>query len=47
MNYVLDVALGDKPANSASQDERNVYNTKEDESSFVQSGMLYSMEKTL
>jgi hypothetical protein len=24
-----------------------VYNTKEDESSFVQSGMLYSMEKTL
>ena len=47
MSYVLEAALGDKPANDAPQDVRNVYQTKADDSSLVQSGMLYAMEAEL
>ena len=47
MSYVLENALGDKPADDAPQDVRNVYQTKADDSSLVQSGMLYAMEAEL
>ena len=47
MTYVLEAALGDKPTDTASQDERNVFQSKADDSSFVQSGMLYAMEAEL
>ena len=47
MSYVLETALGDKPANTATEDEKNVYQSKVDDSSFVQSGMLYAMEADL
>src|SRR3954462_12820022 len=47
MAYVLEGALGDAPANDASQDEKNVYLTKTDDYNLVQSGMLYSMEAEL
>ena len=47
MSYVLDNALGDKPADTAPLADRNVYQTKADDSSLVQSGMLYAMEDEL
>ena len=47
MTYALEAALGDKPTDTASQDERNVFQSKADDSSFVQSGMLYAMEAEL
>ena len=47
MNYVLEAALGDAPADTASQDDKNVYQSKVDDSSIVQSGMLYAMEPEL
>src|SRR3954464_5698085 len=47
MAYVLEAALGDTPADDASQDEKNVYLSKTDEYNLVQSGMLYSMEAEL
>ena len=47
MNYVLEAALGDAPDASASQDDKNVYQSKVDDSSIVQSGMMYAMEREL
>ena len=47
MNYVLEAALGDAPDDTASQDDKNVYQSKVDDSSIVQSGMLYAMEPEL
>jgi hypothetical protein len=47
MTYVLEVALGDKPTYTASQDERNVFQSKVDDSDLAQSGMLYDMEDEL
>ena len=47
MSYVLDAALGAAPAAAASQADKNVYLTKSDDSSIVQSGMLYAMEDEL
>ncbi|XP_071678710.1 uncharacterized protein [Lolium perenne] len=47
MNYILDAVLGDKPTDSTSQYEKNVYNSKAHDSSFVQSGMIYAMEAEL
>src|SRR3954462_4014891 len=47
MSYVLEGALGDAPADDASQDEKNVYFSKSDDYNLVQSGMLYSMEAEL
>ena len=38
--YVLEAAIGDPPAITASEDEKKVYLTKVDDSAFVQSGML-------
>jgi len=45
--YVIEAALGDPPADDASDDEKKVYQTKSEDSSFVQSGMLYAMEADL
>src|SRR3954468_3550131 len=47
MAYVLEAALGDAPAEDASQDEKNVYLSRADDYNLVQSGMLYSMEAEL
>jgi hypothetical protein len=47
MGYVLDVAIGDAPSGDASKDDKAIYQTKVDDASFVQSGMLYAMESDL
>ena len=47
MSYVLETALGDAPTATATQAEKNVYLTKSDGSSLVQSGMLYAMDAEL
>ena len=47
MSYVLDAAIGDPPADDASQDEKNIHQTKLDDDSIVRSGMLYAMEAEL
>jgi len=47
MSYVLETPLGDKPTDTSTEDEKNVYLSKADDSSFVQSGMLYAMEADL
>src|SRR3954469_16368285 len=47
MAYILEGALGDAPADDASQVEKNVYLSKTDDYNLVQSGMLYSMEVEL
>jgi hypothetical protein len=47
MGYVLDAAVGAAPKGDASNDEKAVYQTKVDDASFVQSGMLYAMESDL
>src|ERR1041385_3606235 len=47
MAYVLEGALGDAPADDASQDGKNVYLSKIDDYNLVQSGMIYSMEAEL
>src|SRR3954470_3096745 len=47
MAYVLEGALGEAPADDASQNEKNVYLSKTDDYNLVRSGMLYSMEAEL
>ena len=47
MSYVLEAALGDKPSDTALENDRSVYQAKVDVSSLVQSGMLYAMEPEL
>src|SRR3954468_23133179 len=47
MAYILEAALGDAPAEDASQDEKNVYPSRADDYNLVQSGMLYSMKAEL
>src|SRR4051812_36754631 len=47
MAYVLEAALGDAPAEDASQDDKNVYLSRDDDYNLVQSGMFYSMEAEL
>src|SRR3954451_13458795 len=47
MSYVLDAVIGDAPAADASQDEKNVHQSKLDDESIVLSGMLYAMEAEL
>ena len=47
MSYVLEADLGDKPADTASENDRNVYQVKADVSSLVQSSMLNAMEPEL
>jgi hypothetical protein len=43
MGYVLDAAMGATPKLDASKDDQAVYQTKVDDASFVQSGMLFTM----
>src|SRR4051812_1944697 len=47
MAFVLEAALGDAQATTATQDEKNVYLSKSDNFNLVQSGMFYSMEAEL
>ena len=47
LSYVLESALGDPPAKSATMDEKNVYQSRADDFSLVQTGMLYAMEHEL
>ena len=44
---MIKATIGDAPADDASEDEKKVYQSKLDDSSFVQSGMLYAMEPDL
>jgi hypothetical protein len=48
MGYILDAAIGAAPKEGVPNDETNVGQTnKVDDSSLVQSGMLYAMESDL
>jgi hypothetical protein len=47
MGYVLDAEIGDAPNPDASKDDKAVYQTKIDDTLFVQSGMLVAMEYDL
>jgi hypothetical protein len=47
MGYVLDVAVGDAPSGDTSKNDTAVYQTKVDNASFIQSGMLFAMESDL
>jgi hypothetical protein len=44
MGYVLNAAIGATPSGDTSNDVKNVYQTKVDDASFIQSGMLFAME---
>jgi hypothetical protein len=44
MGYVLDAAIGEAPKEDASKDDKAVYQTKLENVSFVQSGMLFAIE---
>jgi hypothetical protein len=47
MGYVLDATVGEGPKSGATNDEKAVYQTKVDDASFVQSGMMFAMESDL
>jgi hypothetical protein len=47
MGYILDAAIGEAPKEDASKDDKAIYQTKMDDASFVQSGMLFAMESDL
>jgi hypothetical protein len=47
MAYVRDATIGAVPKEGASNNEKAVYQTKVDDSSFIQSGMLYATESDL
>jgi hypothetical protein len=47
MGYVLDAAIGAVRNGDASNDVKNVYQTKVDDASFVHSGMLFATESDL
>jgi hypothetical protein len=47
MGYVLDALVGDAPKPDAPKGEQAVYQTKVEDASFVQSGMLFAMESDL
>jgi hypothetical protein len=44
MGYVLNAAVGKAPKEDASKEDKVVYQTKVDDASFVQSGMMFAME---
>ena len=46
-SYVLEAPLGDAPAPDADQDVLNVWQSRSDDYSLVQCGMLYSLESGL
>ena len=43
-NYVLKALLGDRPAADATDDVKNVWQSKADDYSIVQCAMLYGLE---
>ena len=45
--YVLDAPLGDQPANDASEEDKNVYLTQQEDHSIVHCGILYGLEPEL
>jgi hypothetical protein len=47
IGYVLDAAIGDAAKVGTSNDEKAVYQTKVDDTSFMQSGMLFAMESDM
>jgi hypothetical protein len=47
MGYVFDATVGEAPKEDASKDDKAIYQTKVDDASFVQSGMLFSIESDL
>ena len=47
LTYVIEAKIPSKPADSASHDEKNVWQSKADDFSLIQSGMLYAMEPEL
>jgi hypothetical protein len=47
MGYVLDAAVGAAPKPDAPKDDEAVYQTKVEDASFVQRGMLFAMESDL
>jgi hypothetical protein len=47
MGYVLDATVGKAPKEDASKDDKVLYQTKVDDASFVQSGMMFAMESDL
>src|SRR4051812_28828439 len=47
MSYVLETALGDAPATTATMAEKKVYLIKSDDSSLFKKGMLRAMEAEL
>jgi hypothetical protein len=47
MGYVLDAIVGATPKPDASKDDQAVYQTKVEDASFIQSGMLFAMESDL
>jgi hypothetical protein len=47
MGYVLDAAIGAMPNGDTSNEDKAIYQTKVDNASFVQSGMLHAMESDL
>jgi hypothetical protein len=47
MGYVLNAIVGDAPKEGTYNDAKNVYQTKVDNSAFVQSGMLFAMESDM
>ena len=44
MDYALEAPLGDKPADIASEDEKNVFLSRAGDYSLVQAGMLFDMD---
>jgi hypothetical protein len=47
MGYILDAAISAARNGDASNDVKNIHQTKVDDASFVQSGMLFAMESDL
>ena len=45
--YVLDAPLGDPPAADASDEEKNVFLTQQEDHSIVHCGILYGLEPDL
>jgi hypothetical protein len=47
MGYVLNAVVGDAPKEGTYNDVKNVYQTKVDNSAFVQRGMIFAMESDI
>ena len=45
--YVLDAPLGDQPADDASEEDKNVYLTQQEDHNIVHCGIMYGLEHEL